>query len=321
MAPPKKLAYDKGIDFFLDTGLGGLENLDFLARQVVEGFLIGLHKSPFHGFSVEFAEHRQYYPGESSRNIDWKVYARTDRLYAKKYEEETNLRCLLVLDASSSMYFPEKPVKGQELRKIDFTVVAAAAMMLMLKRQRDAFAVSWFSDQIQYLSETKSSQLHYRLLLSQLANLRTTVPYRQRSAAAACLHELAEKIHRRSLVVVFTDFLENVDSKGSEALFSALQHLRHNKHEVILFHVMDAAREIRFEFENRPYRFRDLETGEEVRIHPGQIQDFYRKKMREMIEAIRLRCAQYRIDLVEADIRNGFHQVLLPFFMKRQKAN
>ncbi|MCS6917943.1 MAG: DUF58 domain-containing protein [Chitinophagales bacterium] len=296
-----------------------INNLELLARQVVEGFLIGLHKSPFHGFSVEFSEHRLYNPGESTRHIDWRVFARTDRLYTKKYEEETNLRCQLVLDCSSSMYFPEDDQKS--VRKIDFSVMSAAAIMYLLRRQRDAFSLATFSDQLSYTSETRSGLVHYRQLLARLAQLRNKPSGRMQSAAAAALHELADKIHRRSLVVIFTDFLENMDPRGIDALFSALQHLRHNKHEVIVFFVADYPREVWLEYDNRPYRFVDLESGEQVKVQPRQVQAVYQSSMQELLNALRLRCAQYRVDLVEADISRGFEQVLLPFLVKRQKAN
>lgn len=296
------------------------DNLDLLARQVVEGFLIGLHKSPFHGFSVTFSEHRLYNPGESTRHIDWRVYARTDRLYTKKYEEETNLRCQLVLDVSSSMYFPENKSEGQ-WRKIDFSVAAAASLMYLLRKQRDAFSLAAFADRITLLTETRSGSVHFRQLLSHLDTIRREQSLRKRSAAASALHELAEKIHRRSLVVIFTDLLENIDPQGFEALYGALQHLRHNKHEVILFFVADYRHEVFLEYDNRPYRFVDLETGEQVKVQPKQVQEHFRRSMQEVLHTLRLRCAQYRIDLVEADINKGFEQILLPFLVKRQKAN
>lgn len=294
-----------------------IDNLELLARQVVEGFLIGLHKSPFHGFSVEFSEHRLYNPGESTRYIDWRVYGRTDRLYVKKFEEETNLRCQLVIDASSSMYFPEQ--QGGRLRKIDFAIMAAAALLYLLRRQRDAFSLATFIDHLNYVSETRSGSVHYRQLLIHLSSLRKQPTHRQRSAAAAALHELAEKIHRRSLVVVFTDFLENIAEAGFEALYAALQHLRHNKHEVILFFVADYRHEVLLDYENRPFRFVDLETGEQVKVHPRQVQQSYRQQMQQLLQELRLRCAQYRVDLVEADIEKGFEQILLPFLIRRQK--
>lgn len=298
-----------------------IENLDLLAKQVVEGFLIGLHKSPFHGFSVEFAEHRLYNPGESTRHIDWKVFARTDRLYVKKFEEETNLRCMIVLDASSSMYFPEKEESASGLRKIDFAALAAASIMQLLRKQRDAFGLTVFTGQTEAMSEVKSSSVHHKVLLGQLEQLLERKEHNRKTAAAQALHEIADKIHRRSLVVIFSDMLENVDTAETEAIFSALQHLKHNKHEVILFHVTDKSKEMDFEFVNRPYKFVDLETGDEVKVQPNQVKEFYVEQMQKFFQRLKLRCAQFKIDLVEADINEGFTQVLLPYLMKREKFN
>ena len=302
---------------------GSLQNLELLARQVVEGFLIGLHKSPFHGFSVEFAEHRLYNPGESTRHIDWKVLARTDRVYVKKFEEETNLRCQLVLDASSSMYFPEVKESQSGLRKIDFSCVAAASVMHLLKKQRDAFGLTIFSDKVEQHSNVKSSSIHNKLLLGQLQHVMNREPGKKKTAAAACLHEVAEKLHRRSMVVIFSDMFENMltDSNEYQAIFSALQHLKHNKHEVILFHVLDKSKEMAFDFVNRPYRFVDLETGEQLKVTPNQVKESYVQQMQDFYQQLKLRCGQFKIDLVEADVNQGFRPVLLPYLMKREKFN
>lgn len=307
----------------LVTEFGSLQNLELLARQVVEGFLIGLHKSPFHGFSVEFAEHRLYNPGESTRHIDWKVLARTDRVYVKKFEEETNLRCQLVLDASSSMYFPEVKESQSGLRKIDFSCIAAASVMHLLKKQRDAFGLTIFSDKVEQHSNVKSSSIHNKLLLGQLQNVMNREPGKKKTAAAACLHEVAEKLHRRSMVVIFSDMFENMltDSNEYQAIFSALQHLKHNKHEVILFHVLDKSKEMTFDFVNRPYRFVDLETGEQLKLTPNQVKESYVQQMQDFYQQLKLRCGQFKIDLVEADVNRGFRPVLLPYLMKREKFN
>ena len=220
-----------------------LGNLELLAKQVVEGFIIGLHKSPFHGFSVEFAEHRLYNPGESTKNIDWKVFARTDKLFTKRFEEETNLRCQIVIDASSSMYFP----KEAESNKLQFSSLAAAALMNLLKKQRDAFGLSIFDSAVRNHTKAKSSTAHYRLLLTYLDKLLNNPEDNKTTAAAQALHQIADSIHRRSLVVIFSDMFEQ--SEATDQLFSALQHLKHNKHEVILFHVVDKQKEIDFPIE------------------------------------------------------------------------
>ena len=185
-------------------------SLELLARQVVEGFIIGLHKSPFHGFSVEFAEHRIYNPGEATKNIDWKVYARTDRLYAKQYEEETNLRCQIVIDTSSSMYYPPAPAKGQPfVNKLAFSALAGASLMHLLQKQRDAFGLSLFAEDLEVHTKAKSSTQHYNLLLAQLDRYLDNPQNRRQTSAAKCLHQIAEAVHRRSLIVIFSDMFES----------------------------------------------------------------------------------------------------------------
>ena len=303
--------------------IAGFHNLDLLARQVVEGFLIGLHKSPFHGFSVEFAEHRIYNPGESTRHIDWKVLARTDRVYVKKFEEETNLRCQIILDVSSSMFFPERKESKSGLRKIDFSGLGAAAMMHLLKKQRDAFGLTIFSDKVELHTEVKSSSIHYKRLMGEVEKSLLRDSGQKKTAAADCLHEVAEKIHRRSLVVIFSDMFENATPESEEfkSIFAALQHLKHNKHDVIVFHVLDHSKEMEFDFTNRPYRFVDLETGDQVKLTPSQVKDFYTRQMKDFYTELKLKCGQFQIDLVAADINLGFRQVLLPYLTKREKLN
>ena len=159
------------MNFFDQYDVKSLNNFDLLAKQVVEGFIIGLHKSPFHGFSVEFAEHRLYNPGEATKNIDWKVYARSDKMFVKNYEEETNLRCQIVIDTSSSMYFPEKAKANSALNKLEFSSLAAASLMNLLKKQRDAFGLSLFNEKLDIHTRCKSSTTHYNLLLSNLEKL------------------------------------------------------------------------------------------------------------------------------------------------------
>ncbi len=296
-----------------------LGNLELLAKQVVEGFIIGLHKSPFHGFSVEFAEHRIYNQGESTKNIDWKVYARSDKMFVKRYEEETNLRCQIVIDSSSSMYFPEDPKKGSKLyiNKLRFSSLAAAALMHLLKKQRDAFGLSIFDESIKIHSRCKVSTSHYRLMLTHLEKLIKNPEKNKSTSAAEALHQIADSISRRSLVVIFSDMFEHNDNV--ENMFSALQHLKHNKHEVVLFHVVDKSKEIDFEFENRPYIFIDMESGEEVRVQSDQVKEHYVEQMAKFKEQLKIKCLQYKIDFVEADINEGFKPVLQSYLVKRSK--
>jgi uncharacterized protein (DUF58 family) len=287
-------------------------NLEFLAKQVVEGFITGLHKSPFHGFSVEFAEHRLYNSGESTKHIDWKLFARTDKLFIKRYEEETNLRCQLIIDASSSMFFPT-----DGLNKIRFSAYAAASLIHMLKKQRDASGISLIADDILFHSPCKSSSTHQKLLYTKLDELLAQNTPNRKSNIAANLHQLAEMIHKRSLVIIFSDMLQN--TAEDDELFAALQHLKYNKHEVILFHVEDKKTEIAFEFPNRPYVFIDSETGEKMKLFPSQIKEHYIKAVEAYRHSLKLKCAQYKIDLVEAEVNEDFSQILLPFLVKRSK--
>ena len=294
-----------------------LGNLELLAKQVVEGFIIGLHKSPFHGFSVEFAEHRIYNQGESTKNIDWKVYARTGKMYTKRYEEETNLRCQIVIDASSSMYFPEIGNKKETFNKLQFSSLAAAALMNLLKKQRDAFGLSVFEKEVRTHTKAKSSTAHYRLLLSHLDQLIQNPEEKKTTSAAQALHQIADSIHKRSLVVIFSDMFEQ--TVANEQLFSALQHLKHNKHEVILFHVVDKKYEIDFEYKNRPYLFVDVETGEEVKLQSNEVKEHYVKQITQFKEALKIKCLQYKIDFVEADINEGFKPILQNYLVKRSR--
>jgi len=294
-------------------------SLEFLARQVVEGFIVGLHQSPFHGFSVEFAEHRLYNAGESIKNIDWKLYGRTDKLFVKRFEEETNLRCFLVIDNSSSMYYPvrEKPSLEQP-NKITFSIYAAAALMNLMRRQRDAVGLNVFAEKIEFSSAAKSNSVHFKYLYSELEKMLVPIPVdiHRDTAATAALNQIAENIHKRSLVIIFSDMLDN--EQNSE-LFNALQHLRYNKHEVLLFHVTDHQQEREFQFSNRPHRFIDLETGHVIRLNPWEIKHDYIKSVNEYFEALKIKCGQYQIDLAEADINLDFKHVLFSYLVKRKK--
>ncbi len=306
------------MNFFEEFDLKSVENMELFAKQVVEGFIIGLHKSPFHGFSVEFAEHQIYNQGDSTKNIDWKVYARTDKLFKKKFEEETNLRCQIVIDTSSSMYFPKQD-KLHKLNKLQFSALAAASLMNLLRKQRDAYGLSLFEDKLNIHTRCKSSTSHYRLMLKYLEELIFDEKTEKTTALADSLHVVADRIHRRSLVVIFSDMLD--DPEQNEKLFAALQHLKYNKHEVVLFHTLDSKLELEFEFENRPYQFIDMETGEKIRLQANQVKSFYQEKVKSYKEEIKAKCLQYKIDLVEADIRKGFSPILQAYLVKRKKMN
>ena len=294
-----------------------IKNLELLAHQIVEGFITGIHKSPFHGFSVEFSEHKLYNKGESTRHIDWKLFAKTEKLYTKKYEEETNLRCHIIIDNSASMHYPVvKEQRINQLNKVGFSAVASACLMEVLKRQRDAVGLSIFADSYQYYAPEKGSDRHRKMILHQLEKLvtgnsdATTETYQY-------LHEIAEKIHRRSLIFLFTDmFQTNIDE---EKMFEALRHLKYNKHEVVLFHTFDMKTELNFDFENSPKKFVDVETGETVNLFADNIKENYTKLVDSYFKELKNKCLQYKISYVPVDIQQGVHQVLTSYFLSRQK--
>ena len=304
------------MDFFNGFDVRSLENLEILAQQVVEGFIIGLHKSPFHGFSVEFAEHRLYNQGESTKDIDWKVYARTDKMFTKKFEEETNLRCQILIDTSSSMRY-KNASNASGLNKLEYSAVAAASIMNLLKKQRDAFGISLFDTSVHIHTPCKSSTAHYRLLLTYLDTAIRNVQKNITTSVAEALHQIADTIHRRSLVLIFSDMLGS--EEDLENVFSALQHLKFAKHEVVVFHVQDKEHEFLFEFEDRPYLFVDMESGEEVRLQQNEVQLIYQARMADYMNTIKQKCMQYRIDFVDTNIREGYIPILQKYLAKRMK--
>ncbi|WP_299012059.1 DUF58 domain-containing protein [uncultured Polaribacter sp.] len=294
-----------------------IKNLDILAKSVVEGFITGMHKSPFHGFSVEFSEHKLYNKGESTRHIDWKLFAKTEKLYTKKYEEETNLRCHIIIDNSASMHYPVvKKQTVNNLNKVGFSAIAAASLMEILKRQRDAVGLSVYSDTYEYYAPEKGSDRHRNMLLHQLEQLlvsetkATTETYK-------FLHEIAEKIHRRSLIFLFTDMFQT--NKEDEALFEALRHLKYNKHEVVLFHTYDSKTELNFNFDNVPKKFVDVETGEEINVYAENIQEKYTEFVSSYFKELKDKCLQYQIDYVPVDINAGYTDVLTAYLISRKK--
>ncbi|MDG2311853.1 MAG: DUF58 domain-containing protein [Flavobacteriales bacterium] len=294
-----------------------LGRLEFLAKQAVEGFITGLHKSPFHGFSVEFAEHRIYNPGESTRHIDWKLYARSDRMFVKRYEEETNLRCQIVIDCSSSMRYPsEVTLDGPKMNKLKYSIESAAALIELFRRQRDAVGLSLFSDSLDLQTRAKSSMSHHRLLYHKLEDILET-NVQQGTSAISAIHQIAEATPRRSLIILFSDMLDK--SEDLDATIDALNHLRHNKHEVVVFHVLDKSTEVAFDFPERPTRFVDLETGAELKLHPSEVRDHYISRMGALRKELSTRCGAHGIDWVDVDIAEGPVPVLARYLIKRKK--
>jgi uncharacterized protein (DUF58 family) len=295
-------------------------HLELLARQAVEGFITGLHKSPFHGFSVEFSEHRQYNPGESTKFIDWKLYGRTDKLFVKRFEEETNLRCQILIDNSSSMYFPFDETRNFVSKcKTNYALFASAVILYLLKLQRDAFGLTVFSDVTEFHTGARSTTQHQRYIINQLEALAASAgpDARKSTSVVKTIHDIADRIHRRSMVILFSDMFENESSVDD--LIDALQHMRHNKHEVIVFHVTDKSREIELKYDNRPYKFVDMEDDSHLILNPNEIREAYQKKMTGMFEEIRSRCAAALIDVVEMDIMSPPENIIKPYLTKRNK--
>jgi len=296
----------------------GFLNFDLLAKSIVEGFISGMHKSPFHGFSAEFAEHKIYNNGESTRHIDWKLFAKTDKLYTKRYDEETNLRCHLIVDNSSSMHYPKQPQQDiDHLNKISFSALAAAAVMQLLKKQRDAVGLSVYSDALDYYAPEKGSERHHQMLLDCLATIATQAPESAGTKTYEVLHQIAEKLHRRSLIFLFTDMLQ--PEQEADKLFEALRHLKHNKHELVLFHVYDKATEYNFKFDNAPKRFVDVESGAAVDVHPEALQQSYEAAIEAYFKDLSTTCGQYKINYLGVDIKEGFDKLLTAFLVERQK--
>ena len=296
----------------------GFLNFDLLAKSIVEGFISGMHKSPFHGFSAEFAEHKIYNNGESTRHIDWKLFAKTDKLYTKRYDEETNLRCHLIVDNSSSMHYPKQPQQDiDHLNKISFSALAAAAVMQLLKKQRDAVGLSVYSDALDYYAPEKGSERHHQMLLDCLATTAIQAPESAGTKTYEVLHQIAEKLHRRSLIFLFTDMLQ--PEQEADKLFEALRHLKHNKHELVLFHVYDKATEYNFKFDNAPKRFVDVESGAAVDVHPEALQQSYEAAIEAYFKDLRTTCGQYKINYLGVDIKEGFDKLLTAFLVERQK--
>lgn len=303
------------IDSHLEK-ISSFKHLELLAGQIVEGFISGMHKSPFHGFSAEFAEHKTYNKGESTKHIDWKLFAKTDRLYTKRFEEETNLRCHLILDNSSSMHYP-KLTEDQPFfqSKIGFSVLASAVLMNLLKKQRDAVGLSVYSDAYEYYAPEKGSDRHHRMLLDKLEALLARPSNPKPTDTVAYLHQIAEKMHRRSLIILFTDMFQDRDQSR---LIAALQHLKHNKHRVVVFHVVDSATEVDFDFDNAPRKFIDVESGQEINIFADNVKEAYEKKVSDYFKQIALTCAQNRIKYVPVNTGADFEKIMTTYLVEKQ---
>lgn len=296
--------------------ISSFQHLELLANQVVEGFISGMHKSPFHGFSAEFAEHKVYNSGESTKHIDWKLFAKTDRLYTKRYEEETNLRCHLIIDNSASMHYPKLKTDQPFFEsKIGFSVLASAVLMNLLKKQRDAVGLSIYSDAYEYYAPEKGSDRHHRMLLNKLENILEAPSVTKTTATITFLHQIAEKMHRRSMIVIFTDMFQ---LGSEEELFSALQHLKHDKHKVVLFHVIDNKTELHFDYDNAPRKFIDIENGDEVTIFADNVKEIYEQQTQRYFKKLAQTCAQNKIKYVPVSVGASFEKILTTYLVEKQ---
>ncbi|HPM36804.1 MAG TPA: DUF58 domain-containing protein [candidate division Zixibacteria bacterium] len=281
-----------------------LKGMEMRARMVVEGFIAGLHKSPYHGFSVEFAEHRQYMPGDNIRAIDWKVYAKSDRFYIKQYEEETNLKAYLLLDCSASMAYHS----GERIRKLDYAGLLCGALSYLMLRQRDAVGLVTYDRKIRRYIPPRSRSGHLHVLLNEIAAQAPS----DTTDISSTLHEMADRIKRRGLVIILSDLIDEADK-----LISGLKHFRYNNHEVIVFHILDP-RERDFAFP-REAVFKDMETGEELTTLPYQIKKDYAKAVAAFSSEIASACRQAAIDYHPIDTAMPFDKALYAFLSKRER--
>lgn len=281
-----------------------LKNIELKARLVVEGFITGLHRSPYHGFSVEFAEHRQYNPGDEIKHIDWKVYARTDKYFVKEFEEETNLRCVIAIDKSGSMRYASK----NNISKFEYSAYLAASLAYLLMKQRDAVGLALYDETLQTYLPPRSKTSYIAEILKVIDQ---TIPS-EKTGTAKALNQLAEKIHRRGLVIIFSDFFDE-----PESVLNALKHFRHKKHEVIAFQILDP-QEIEFKFSGSVL-FKDMETAEGLQTQPIQLRQFYREKVQEFIQQIKRECYERNIDFNLVRTDEPFDKALRQYLTKRAK--
>lgn len=281
-----------------------LANMELRARFVVEGFITGLHKSPYHGFSVEFTEHRQYMPGDEIKHIDWKAYGKTDRFYIKQFEEETNLKSYIIVDASRSMDYASKG----NLKKFEYASYVAAALSFMMIEQRDAVGLTLFDEGIRVSLPPRATRSYLKEILKELESAKPA----NKTGTSASLNLIAEQIKRRGLVIVLSDLFDK-----PESVMTALKHFRHKGHEVIVMQILDPL-ERSFAFEGDAI-FKDLETQEELMTQPWHIQKAYQQSMQEFLDFYKRRCRDNNIDYVLLDTGTPFDKALFQYLNKRKR--
>lgn len=320
--------------YLIPSVIAKLSNMELKAKQVVEGFMAGLHKSPYHGFSVEFAEHRQYMPGDDLKHLDWKVFARTKRYYVKQFEEETNLKSYILLDISKSMTFNSKSVKpkdskktsgifdifkktktaepekllNEKISKLEYASYLAASLSYLMVLQKDAVSLTTYDTKIRKYVPPHSTKTNLKLILKELAEVKSL----HQTGTAVSLNEIAEKIKRKGLVIIISDFFDKQDE-----VMNALKHFRYNKNEVIIFQILDPL-ELSF-LKGNPLTIVDLETREEMYSQPFAIQKSYREAMKEFINTYKAECRKNKIDYVLLTTETPFDTSLLKYLNKRSK--
>jgi len=296
---------NRNMEYLIPEVVSKLSNLEMIAKMIVEGFMIGLHKSPFHGFSVEFSQHRPYNPGDSLKYIDWKVLGRTDRYYIKQFEEETNLKATILLDVSNSMSY-----SSSKISKLEYGKYLAASLSYMMLMQRDAVGVTLFDNKIQQYLPPRSVTSYLRPILKQLEIVQPGTD----TNISQVLHEIADRIKRRGLIILISDLLDE-----PEQVLSSLRHFRHNKHEVLLFHILDPL-ELSFKFEG-DIQFEDLESGENIRTFPWYIQNDYKNEINEFVNYYKKNCLENKIDYQLIETSTSFDAALIEYLVKRKMLN
>ncbi len=281
-----------------------ISSLDLRARLVVEGFMVGLHKSPYHGFSVEFSQHRPYMQGDNLRSVDWRVFGKTEKYYIKQYEEETNLRSYIILDSSRSMEYSS----NKSISKLDYASTLVAALSYMMIKQQDAVSLTIYSDEIKKYLPPKSSNSYLQQILKELVTLKAS----SKTNTSDVLNKVAEKIKRRGLVIIISDFFDDVDKT-----LNAIKHFAHKKNEVIIFQILDPM-ERSFGF-GKDAVFKDLETDEELTTQPYQIQKAYQQAMNEFTNKIKRECLNSNFDYNLLDTSVPFDKALFTYIQKRSR--
>ena len=280
-----------------------LNNLSLKARYVVEGFMVGLHKSPYHGFSVEFSEHRAYGAGDEIRHVDWKLWGKTDRYFVKQYEEETNLKAYLLIDQSLSMNYA-----SNKISKLEYAKLISASLGYLMLKQQDAVGLTLFDDRIRVNIPARSKRSHLNVILSKMEKIKAGPETRM----APVLHSTAEVIKKRGLIILISDLFDN-----QEEVLSGLQHFRYKGHEVIVFHIMDP-QEMKLDFSQRT-RFRDMESGEEIITDPWHIQKDYQRDMKQFCDNSKIQCRQNNIDYVQLATDSPLDMALSEYLLKRKR--